>query len=548
MRHTEFQTLLQERASPILYHYTNIYAGLQILSSGHFELSSVVGNQSETDLAPQGYPYFLSTARTRIGDYMRYIGSSAVLFVLDGDWFNRRYKVKPVDYWERAWLQGLNRTRESEDRVFSREPTISIGGVREVHVLITETESHRSPRARQLLLAARRRGIPAYLYDDREAFRLLDKRRSISVSQAGSKLSGSIPARRTYRSDLESSLDQWLELIHKKSRGELTPRADKLAHNLVYYGRGDTKGDQNLGNDLSNARKPDSGADRRAAVKLIQIMRQQKIMSTVDLKNRLAEKWAEIFKQDNRRPAAQGLAERVNDSVFDDFESTKSLNQDYYLKAWGRTEDGKPLLSIAVFNRQQPEKSVGHVTFEVRRRKLDDEPYLEADMVWVSQVHRGKGLAKAMYRWANELGNDITPSKTQLTPGKIMWQHMGSEIQQPSKPTLGGIGRNIMRHAKKLVAEKENGKTDPRIAKALVQARAAYPLAKSAEEALALYVMDQQRSAEFDLRNKDRDLERDNRREDEQINRLEDLERSLEDYVAQLDARLRRIEDDREGR
>jgi hypothetical protein len=90
--------LLIEAATAIVYHYCGVGAAAKILTSGVFQLSSVTGNKSEEQYAPAGYPYFLSTTRSRVGDYHRYTGSSAVMFVLDGTWLNQHYKTKPVDY------------------------------------------------------------------------------------------------------------------------------------------------------------------------------------------------------------------------------------------------------------------------------------------------------------------------------------------------------------------------------------------------------------------------------------------------------------------
>ena len=94
MRANEF---LIERATDVLFHYTGIRAGLKILQSGNFELASVTGTKSEEQYAPPGYPYFLSLTRTITGDYHRWVGSGAVMFKLNGDWFNSRYIVKPIE-------------------------------------------------------------------------------------------------------------------------------------------------------------------------------------------------------------------------------------------------------------------------------------------------------------------------------------------------------------------------------------------------------------------------------------------------------------------
>lgn len=282
MRAGEF---IQEGATGVLYHYTSVNAASNILQQGQFQLSISMGSV-EQQYAPRGYDYFLSTSRVKSGDYAHYVGSSAVMFVLDGHWLAQRYPVKPMDYWERAWLQSDGtRTRESEDRVFSRSPAISIAPVLAMHVLIKEHHEYRSPQVRQLMIQAKTRNIPAYLYTDESAWRLQDRRRAVTPQQARELLSGQEP-QRTTRPRL-TYLDRWLELIFKSKKSDLSKSADKLRYNLQYYS---SDGDHNLGVDLSNARKPDAG-DRYQAVKILDYMRRNRLRNPQDLVDAMREKW-----------------------------------------------------------------------------------------------------------------------------------------------------------------------------------------------------------------------------------------------------------------
>lgn len=291
MRAIEFITeeALTEGATDTLFHYTAIGPALKILNDGEFHLSSVMGNKSEEMYAPKGYPYFLSTTRSRVGDYHRYVGSGGVMFVLDGQWFQQRYPVKPIDYWDRSWLHsGGTRTRESEDRVFSKDDTIPTAGVRKIHVLLKEQHEYRSPEVRKLLILAKRLGIPAYLYTDEQAWRLQDERRAIGVKQAADVLKGQEPSRRSYG---RKYLSKWLELIHKKATSELSSEADKLRYNMQYYSH---DGLHNLDNDMSNARKPDAG-DHDQAVEIIKYMRGNKMTSLQQVVDALRDKWMKIY-------------------------------------------------------------------------------------------------------------------------------------------------------------------------------------------------------------------------------------------------------------
>ena len=283
---------LFEAASTVLYHYTSILDAKKILDTGVFELSSVVGNKSEESYAPPGHPYFFSTTRTRLGDYHRYVGSGGVLFVLDGNWFNDRYKARPIDYWERSWNHpDSGRTREAEDRIFSKKPTIPINGVKEIHVLMKEQHEWRSPAARQLLIAGKRAGIPTFFYTDERAWRLLNKQKTVQPTRDTPELKGHEPRRTNWPG--RNYLDPWLELIYKKNKSELSKDGDKLRYNLLVYGSRYEDEDQNLGVDLSNARKP-GNQDRPQAIKIIDYMRKNGYKTTHELKKAMVDKWMAI--------------------------------------------------------------------------------------------------------------------------------------------------------------------------------------------------------------------------------------------------------------
>ena len=269
---------LFEGLSKKVYHYTSIHAAAKILTSGTFELSSTIGSIEEK-LAPPGYPYFFSTTRTLTGGYHDTIGSQAVMFNLDGDWYNQRYKSGPVDYWQdRVPGVNLNRTSEAEDRLYSKTPTIPIGGVTSVHVYVEPMEERQRANwgtpypalARKVLIAAKQRGIPAYLYEDPTAWRRQDTAQAVPISRERETLQG--PEQLSRGSSRSSSwMEPWIELIHKTKTQDLSKKAASYAYDLSfdneYYQESMKK---SLANDFSNARKPAAGPDRAAAVKIIQ--------------------------------------------------------------------------------------------------------------------------------------------------------------------------------------------------------------------------------------------------------------------------------------
>lgn len=283
---------LNESLSRVAYHYTGLGAANKILQSGNFELSSAPGS-IEQQYAPPGKPYFLSTTRTKTGGYHSGSKWRGVMFVLDGNWFNQRYKSSPLDYWGNRG-SGM-RASEAEDRVFSAEPTIPVDGVSAVHVFVAgdqpDDENLQANRAvaRQVLIAAKTRGIPAYFYNNHDAWLAQDTRRAASVSQ----LTGTKPnsyyrgmRRRTY-------MHNWLELMGATQQNQLSKDADKTRYNLNYdYDRDSAA--KSLEVDMANARKPDSGPERETAVKIIRYMNQHRLNTIRQFVDHIAAKWKTI--------------------------------------------------------------------------------------------------------------------------------------------------------------------------------------------------------------------------------------------------------------
>lgn len=322
------QEFIVESVSPVVYHYTSITNALDILESGEFQLSGALGSIEEKSL-PRGHYYYLSTARTRHGGYHDVVGSSGVLFVLDGTWFNQRYRSAPYDYWQNR-TPGIihHKGHEAEDRIFSREPTIPIDGVKAVHVLVKpDAENLHRLWARRTLLAAKRRNIPAFLYNDAKHWRNMDQRNTIGVQA----LSGQLGEPSGYHSRRRKYMAPWLELIHADRKSALSRDADRIRYGLQYtYDKQNAI--QGLSNDLANARKPRSGPDRQIAVKIIAFMRKHNLSKVSELVNFLADKWKnkdiseslhqnfgdELPEQDlgenfadGRNPGRRGLAKRM---------------------------------------------------------------------------------------------------------------------------------------------------------------------------------------------------------------------------------------------
>lgn len=283
--------ILVESLSRVVFHYTNILSALKILKSGNFELSSALGS-IEAQSMPKGYYYFLSTTRTSQGGYHDFVGDSAVLFKLDGEWYNQRYRSGPYDYWNNRDPSLLHhRKHEAEDRLFSKEPAIPIDGVTEIHVLVKpDAEKRHKMWARRVLIAAKKRNIKTFLYNNAADWRNLNSRRLVDPTV----LKGIDEPKGYVRPRTPGYLSPWLELIFADKKSLLSRKANQIAYGLQYtYDRSDiTKG---LSNDFSNARKPDSDSwGRKQVIKIIKFMRANNFTTVEELVNFLADKWKNI--------------------------------------------------------------------------------------------------------------------------------------------------------------------------------------------------------------------------------------------------------------
>jgi len=288
--------ILIEGATDVLYHKTSVNAALDILKSGEFKLSSSIGNDVEASMAIKGMPYYLSTSRSKVGDYHRYVGDSAAMFVLDGQKIGSKYKVRPVDYWERMWLNNPERTSESEDRIYSKSNVMSTESVTELHVLLKQQRDNTSEVVRQLLIASKTSGIKTYLYNDESAWRLQNKRKALQAKDYSELLKGhrAEPAymRRPVRGQGKSQYGRsaildWIELVMKKPGQQLSKGADKIRYNLQYYGDSTSQ----LKNDFFNAKRPGEN-EYPLVVKLGDYMTKNNL-DFKSLADKLKSKWAE---------------------------------------------------------------------------------------------------------------------------------------------------------------------------------------------------------------------------------------------------------------
>jgi hypothetical protein len=89
-----------------------------------------------------------------------------------------------------------------------------------------------------------------------------------------------------------------------------------------------------------------------------------------------------------------------------------------------------PELTINAYNAQG--EKIAYTRFTIRNlekwkiflgnRKRPEQAHLIAGNVSVWRDYQKLGIAREMYRFANQLGNDIEPSPVQTDQGKAMWR------------------------------------------------------------------------------------------------------------------------------
>ena len=146
-----------------MYHVTGISNALSIVSKGRFELKPSDGTMSE-ELQAAGY--YLSCARSLLSSYLRISTDSySVIFELDGNAIQSRYKIVPVDYWGSMQTPRVRAERnEMEDRVVSRTNVIPIRNyIKAVHAIYKEDNRPKYIALKKFCLVNK---IPLKFYSD----------------------------------------------------------------------------------------------------------------------------------------------------------------------------------------------------------------------------------------------------------------------------------------------------------------------------------------------------------------------------------------------
>ena len=296
-----FESKLTEGISPIVYHYMGIRNAASVLQQNKFRLTASPGTDAEKALQKGDRMYYLSTTRHKLGGYHIDNSWSGVIFELDGNKLAQNHAGKAVDYWGPEFYgqpggKGPEK-KEAEDRVYSYEPYIENANkyIKSVHVLYDEKgqESHKQMAidVRSMFITAKRMGVPAYLYTDKQDWLVHDTRKAVNPASieviAKAKGFGKDKIKSYGNSD-RRNLSPWIELYMAPVGSKVSKAAEKTRYNYVLYGYSDAA--QSLSADIHNAKsKP---ADETGLETLLKIFRKEKIKSPQEYLDLLKDKWA----------------------------------------------------------------------------------------------------------------------------------------------------------------------------------------------------------------------------------------------------------------
>jgi hypothetical protein len=278
------------RASSILYHATSVSNVLSIVTSRSFKLAATAGTQAEMAIS-DGYPFYMSCTRSKIGEYSVKASYGAVL-VLNGDWFSHNRRVKPVDYWGPGWGKD-----EMEDRIMSYDAEIKLPAdmtkvIRSAHILLEESEDNKVYLGllRRCLLALHVAKIPSYVYVNKKAYLAQNTRKALPLAKFIDKLKNTEdyqPFSTRYKR--LQVLNVYIAMLHKKKWAELTEEEQYWAKRVIYsYGLDDPT--RSVMNDIHGEKTSDAG--RKFATEL-----RKRKMSVRDFVKAMQDKWAPLINQ-----------------------------------------------------------------------------------------------------------------------------------------------------------------------------------------------------------------------------------------------------------
>jgi len=289
--------LLLEGISPILYHATSLPTLKKILDSDTFRLTPDIGTRHEKGLRKGDKVYYMSTSRSKTGDYHYPVSKHAngqSVIVLDGrKLMADGYSGQSMDYWGAGWGKD-----EMEDRIFSKKPNIPDAKkyIKEVHTYInldadTDRYDQRVRDARKVAIDLHKDGIPFYVYTDPKNLNLLNKNKAIKLSTLKAKEKAQKPY--SYSGSRQpGSMSGLIELLKIDDKEKLSDRAQKQLYKLKYDAGFSDDNIRSIEADIHNARNRDS--DRDHLDRFIKLMQQHNLKDVRELVNHIKDKFKDV--------------------------------------------------------------------------------------------------------------------------------------------------------------------------------------------------------------------------------------------------------------
>ena len=132
----------------------------------------------------------------------------------------------------------------------------------------------------------------------------------------------------------------------------------------------------------------------------------------------------------------QSVSEKINNDItHGNWHAEKTITLPdvgtLILRARNTSDVVPPQFMVDVYTPENTNKSIGHFRFLVMdweppkvswfARKSKRDPYVMGGNVRVWDQYQKKGIAREVYKWIKDMGNDVRPSSTRTPAGKSMW-------------------------------------------------------------------------------------------------------------------------------
>ena len=323
---------LFEGLSPIIYHNTEYSGAVGILKSNTFRLSpalSIGGDRPSLKLKRKSGQferidmtkklYFMSTSRIKYGGYARTMGLHQAVFVLDGQKLSHNYTAIPVAYWSslmpgsKTPSEELLKRDENEDRLVSNKMEIPNANkyIKQVHVLVdkdldktktSERYKYFFTQLKEINDNAEKLKIPIYFYEDFEAYKLQNIKKSKSFEQLELPVPEQSKSSEHYERFGRSYIEKEVKFVNdfvdasKKVLSSNTYEYFPVFHE--YYRESELRDRLTSATSLKGV---DATEERKQSVKnLTELMRLVKVTSIEDLIEKVLTKYADLRNKDEK--------------------------------------------------------------------------------------------------------------------------------------------------------------------------------------------------------------------------------------------------------